>query len=79
VGLDRKVREKLYKKGFVAKYTFGQMQDGSPSIKPLLKKAQRCAEANAAVLIEGETGTGKELLAQSIHNASNRRDQPFLG
>jgi transcriptional regulator, propionate catabolism operon regulatory protein len=78
-GLDRKVREKLYKKGFVAKHTLEQTVEGSPSLKPLLEKARRYAEAEAAILIEGETGTGKELLAQGVHNASKRQGQPFLG
>lgn len=76
--IDRKVREKLYAKGFVAKYSFGHIKGESAVLRKLIDKAQRFAKSDAAVLIEGETGTGKELLAQSIHNASARSERPFL-
>jgi propionate catabolism operon transcriptional regulator len=45
----------------------------------VIANAKRYAETEASILIEGETGTGKELLAQSIHNASRRSSRPFLG
>jgi len=77
--IDRKVREKLYTKGFVARYSFGHIQGDTPAIRELIEKARRYARSDAAVMIEGETGTGKELLAQSIHNASKRSEKPFLG
>lgn len=44
----------------------------------LLKQAKQVADKNVSVLITGASGTGKELLAKAIHNASNRRDQPFV-
>ncbi|MHB1677162.1 MAG: sigma 54-interacting transcriptional regulator [Sulfuriferula sp.] len=44
----------------------------------LLAKAKLVAESDASVLIQGESGTGKELLAQAIHNASQRRHRPFM-
>lgn len=44
----------------------------------LLAKARLVAESDASVLIQGESGTGKELFAQAIHNASQRRDRPFM-
>jgi len=76
--IDRKVREKLYAKGFVAKYSFSHIKGSSPFIQRVLQRARRFARSEAAIMIEGETGAGKELLAQSIHNASRRSEKPFL-
>lgn len=77
--IDRKVREKLYTKGFVAKYSFTHIRGDDPAIREVVAKARRFAHSDASILIEGETGTGKELLAQSIHNESKRSEKPFLG
>jgi propionate catabolism operon transcriptional regulator len=77
--LDRKVREKLYTKGFVAKYSFAHIRGEAPAMRALIAKARRFARSDAAIMIVGETGTGKELLAQSIHNESRRSEKPFLG
>jgi propionate catabolism operon transcriptional regulator len=76
--LERKVREDMYRRGFVAKHTFEEMTAASPSLGALAAEGKQYAKSDAAVLIQGETGTGKELLAQSIHNASKRASQPFL-
>ena len=43
-----------------------------------IKLAKKVAKTNSTVLIQGETGTGKEVLAQAIHNESERRDYPFV-
>lgn len=43
-----------------------------------IKMAKRAAMSSSSVLIEGETGTGKELFAQSVHSGSNRREKPFI-
>lgn len=48
------------------------------SVKQVIKDAQRMAELDAPLLIEGETGVGKELLAKACHYASARHDKPFL-
>jgi DNA-binding NtrC family response regulator len=55
----------------------GDLVGGSPAMRRLYPMIQRCAETTATVLIEGETGTGKELVAESIHRASSRRHGPF--
>ncbi len=50
----------------------------SARMKQILEMARRVAVTNATVLIEGESGTGKQVLAQTIHAMSERRDQPFV-
>lgn len=47
------------------------------SMRALMHRAQRAAQSDASVLLLGETGTGKEVLAQAIHESSGRRDMPF--
>jgi two-component system response regulator GlrR len=50
----------------------------SPAMESLLNEARLIAASDATVLISGETGTGKELLARAIHEASLRRERPFV-
>jgi len=50
----------------------------SPALQRLLRQVEVVAPTDSGVLIQGETGTGKELIAQAIHNQSGRRDQPFI-
>ncbi|MEW6409847.1 MAG: sigma 54-interacting transcriptional regulator [Nitrospirota bacterium] len=76
--IDRKLREELYKKGFVAKYTIDQIKGESTTMKEVVYNAKKYAETDATILIQGETGTGKEIFAQSIHNLSSRKNKPFV-
>jgi len=57
---------------------FDHIVGNSPALEAVLKKVERVAPTTATVLIEGETGTGKELLAKAIHNISPRYDRPFI-
>ncbi|MER1988638.1 sigma 54-interacting transcriptional regulator [Solibacillus isronensis] len=75
---ENKVRRKLNKKYEGAIYTFDDIIGQSNQTIKAKMKAQKFARADANVLILGESGTGKELFAQSIHNASNRYNQPFI-
>lgn len=50
----------------------------SPCMTRLYTQVQEIAAVDSTVLIEGETGTGKELVARAIHSASRRKDQPFI-
>ncbi|ANB61328.1 sigma-54-dependent transcriptional regulator [Anoxybacteroides amylolyticum] len=59
--------------------TLGFMVGTNKEMNDLLKLAYKIAKKNVNVLIEGETGTGKEVLAHFIHSASMRYDQPFIG
>ncbi len=76
--MSRKLKESSYSKGFVARYTVADMRHKCKPMKQLLTKAARYANTGATILIRGETGTGKELLAQSIHNLNHRKKQPFV-
>lgn len=75
---EKKIRIKLNEKGMTAKYTFSDIVGDSPEILSLKRMAEKFAHSNATILIQGETGVGKELFAQSIHNASMRVDGPFV-
>lgn len=56
----------------------GEMLGQSPAMKELFASLKRVAATDATVLVLGETGTGKELVASSIHHASARMDKPFV-
>ena len=62
----------------IKKYTFDDLIGVDPKFSDVVERAKKAAKNNATVFIYGETGTGKELFAQSIHHASDRRDKPFL-
>jgi PAS domain S-box-containing protein len=57
---------------------FGEIIGQSNAIKYVLFKVTQVAPTNTTVLITGETGTGKELVARAIHGASNRKDKPLI-
>ena len=58
--------------------SFGQMIGGDTKMRQLFKLMHDVAGTSATVLIEGETGTGKELIAEELHNHSDRKDGPFV-
>src|SRR6516165_6424339 len=59
-------------------HNFEEIIGQSPAQLDVLEKVQRVARTDATVLITGETGTGKELIARAIHSASQRRDKPLI-
>ncbi len=75
---EERVRSALRNSGFKAKYAFQDIVAESHAMNALIDKAKMYATTDANILITGNSGTGKELLAQSIHNASPRRKQPFV-
>ncbi|MCB6610625.1 sigma 54-interacting transcriptional regulator [[Clostridium] symbiosum] len=66
------------RKGYQAKNTFYHIVGKSMAIKSTIRLAEKYARSGSAVLITGETGTGKEIFAQSIHNQSSRAQEPFV-
>ncbi|HEV7892025.1 MAG TPA: sigma-54 dependent transcriptional regulator [Pyrinomonadaceae bacterium] len=57
---------------------FGRFVGTSAALESVLKQARAVADTNATVLITGENGTGKEVLARAVHEESTRRDGPFV-
>ena len=57
---------------------FEQLIGSSPALEAVLEQVKRVAPAGSTVLIQGETGTGKELIARAIHNLSSRCGRPFV-
>lgn len=75
---EQKIRLQMSDKGHLAKHYFSDIVGKSESIKTAKYIAEGYAKSDATVLIQGETGTGKELFAQSIHNASRRCKKQFV-
>ncbi len=76
--LEGQIRRKLSSKGLYAKHTFEDILHRSAVMDETICIAKRYAATSSNVIIVGETGTGKELFAQSIHNASPRCRGPFV-
>ena len=76
--IESQIRKKLSEKGLVANYTFEDIVHQSELMDHTVAIARKYAKVSSNILIVGETGTGKELMAQSIHNASERRNGPFV-
>lgn len=76
--IESKIRKELSSKGLVAKYNFSNIVGKSSLLNKSIQTAYKYSQVDSNILLIGETGTGKELFAQSIHNASNRKNQPFV-
>jgi arginine utilization regulatory protein len=74
---ERLLRENLLKQGNT-RFTFESIIGNSDKIQEVIAASKRATRTNSSILIIGETGTGKELFAQSIHNGSNRSNKPFI-
>ncbi len=76
--MEATVRKRILADGHVATARFVDILGASPALRKAIASAADFALTQATVLIQGETGTGKELFAQSIHNASACREGPFV-
>jgi transcriptional regulator with PAS, ATPase and Fis domain len=76
--LEQELRRNQRKSEHLARYSFHHITSRSPRMDRVLAYAERASQSDSTILIQGETGTGKELLAQAIHNASRRRQGPFV-
>jgi formate hydrogenlyase transcriptional activator len=76
---QRLSEEKKYLEGEIhSEGVFEEIIGDSPALTQVLNQATTVAPTDATVLILGETGTGKELIARAIHRMSNRKDAPFI-
>jgi formate hydrogenlyase transcriptional activator len=76
---DRLARENVYLREEIhGEHPFEELVGSSPTLLAALRKVDQVAPANTSVLILGETGTGKELIARAIHNRSARCDRPLV-
>ncbi len=76
---QRLAEEKRYLEGELrTEYNFEEIIGESAALKRVLKQVETVAPTDATVLILGETGTGKELIARAIHNLSGRRERTFV-
>ncbi|HEV8621032.1 MAG TPA: sigma 54-interacting transcriptional regulator, partial [Nitrospiraceae bacterium] len=76
---DKLSKEKLYLEDEIrTEFNFEEIVGDSPALKQVLKQVEIVAATASTVLILGETGTGKELLARAIHNRSERRGRTFV-
>ena len=73
MSLIEELRRDLY-----ARYSMGDIVSRSHSMEKIMQLLPRIAESDSTLLIQGETGTGKELLARTIHNLSPRSEKPFV-
>ncbi|WP_426980441.1 sigma-54 interaction domain-containing protein [Bacillus pseudomycoides] len=65
-------------RGHHTKFTFNHIIGNSGAIQSVITEAKKVTRTSSSILIVGETGTGKELFAQSIHNESQRAGKPFI-
>jgi transcriptional regulator with PAS, ATPase and Fis domain len=77
IEVESEIRRSL-SKGLIAKYNLSDLIYKSDSMKKMIERVKRFASTGSTITIVGETGTGKEILAQSIHNLSPRTKQAFV-
>ena len=76
---DKLTEEKLYlEEEIQTEYNFEEIVGDSRALKLVLKEVQTVAATDSTVLILGETGSGKELVARALHNRSDRRERTFV-
>ncbi len=76
---NRLLAENVYLQEEISReHNFAEMVGNSPVLLEVLRRVERVAPTDSIVLIDGETGTGKELIARAIHNRSARKDRPLV-
>jgi formate hydrogenlyase transcriptional activator len=76
---DKLAKEKVYLEEEVrTEHNFGEIVGNSVALRRVLKEVETVAPTSSTVLIHGETGTGKELIARALHDLSPRRDRTFV-
>ncbi|WP_077247382.1 sigma-54 interaction domain-containing protein [Pseudobacillus wudalianchiensis] len=75
--LDKYARHKVYRKNDTI-YTIDDIITANPKMTAIKQKLEKISKTDSTVLIHGRTGTGKEVIAQAIHNLSDRYSHPFV-
>ena len=75
---QNELRSQIMHKGHCARYTFDDIVGVSEAVQKTKEISAKMSRTESPVLIIGETGTGKELLAHAVHHASKRKDGPFI-
>lgn len=78
IKIEREIEKEFLKRGHYSRYTFSDIITEDTRLIKTKEMAKKMAKMNASILITGESGTGKELFAHSIHNASERKNLPFV-
>jgi PAS domain S-box-containing protein len=78
LNMEKELHKKLKTSGHLAKYNFEMILGHSDKIKKTKELAKKLSKVDGAILITGESGVGKELFAQAIHNHSGRKNGPFV-
>jgi PAS domain S-box-containing protein len=76
--MEAVVRSKIFATGHVATFFFSDIIGTSETLQKTIAVARKFAQTDSSIVITGETGTGKEVFSQSIHNHSKRRNGPFV-
>jgi transcriptional regulator with PAS, ATPase and Fis domain len=76
--MEETMRRSLFAKGYVAQHSFDSILGESAAIRDAKHLAGQFASTELSILLEGATGTGKELFAQAIHNNSPRKNNAFV-
>lgn len=78
IEMDSEMRRELYQRGFVAKHSFEKLICEDPETRSMIELAKRVSKFSAPVLLTGEIGSGKNILAQCIHNESLLHKNAFV-
>ena len=78
IEMDSELRRELFRRGYIAKHTFANLPDGGKQDAETVALAKRIAKYSAPILLTGEAGTGKTMMAQCIHNESLCRTNAFV-
>lgn len=76
--MEKKIRKKIHSRYHVAKHTFDDITYKSDVVRKVIDTARHYSKVDSNLLIFGETGTGKEIIAQSVHHDGSRSGGPFV-
>ncbi len=78
IELDDKIEDRRKKKNLLSRYSFDDIITEDEAFNQALSRLKKIAGNDSSILITGETGTGKELIAHAVHDASRRREKPLF-